>query len=67
MKQYLNGEFPDVAEGDFKGCFQGIEELLIQRYVLNTEMASQHLNGQLVVLDSVDILAEFLDHDLLNN
>ena len=56
-----------MTEGNVKGCLQRVEIGLVQRYVLNAEVASQNLNGQLFVLNPVDVFAELLYHDLLND
>lgn len=56
-----------MTVGNIKRSFQAVEKLMIERDVLNAEVSSKHFNGKLVVLDALDVLAELLYHDLLDD
>lgn len=64
---YLYAEFADVAICKLEGGFEFIEEGVIECNIFDAEVSAQHFNGELVVLDSLDVLAELLDHHLLDD
>lgn len=64
---YFNAEFSDVAEGDQEGGFEGVEKAVVEGDVLDAKVPTQDFNCEFVVLDAVDVLAELLDHDLLDD
>lgn len=56
-----------MAEGDQKGRLHGVEEAVVERDVFDAEVSAQDLDGEFVVLDTVDVLAELLYHNLLDD
>lgn len=56
-----------MTESDVYGSFESIEEGMVEGYILDAEEPAQHFDGEFIVLDAVDVLAELLDHDFLDD
>ena len=56
-----------MAVGDGERGFELIEKVLIEGDIFDAEVSAEDLNGEFVVFDSVDVLAELFDHNLLHD